>query len=680
MIVLPRPRPLATQVHPGTCSLSPRPRLAGVLTAIALIVTASAVAPASAAVKPSVSGGWTARFDGGASDSLAALALSPDGKFLYVTGAIGTGPVQDYGTLAYDATTGAPRWTNPARFDGTGNGIDQATALAVSPNGDTVFVTGNSYGGGTTKVDYATLAYDATTGAPRWANAARYNGPGNGGDYATALAVSPDGMTVYVTGRSPANGQNDYLTIAYDAATGALRWPNPARENGPGGGGDGAQALAVAPNGGTVYVTGDMRWGAQDGGQNYGTVAYHATNGLKKWGPVRYNHDPANLPDQARALAVSPDGKFVYVTGRSADAVTNYDYATVAYDDAALGAQRWEARYSGPANGVYVDEANALGVSRDGSTVYVTGKSTGVGTKLDYATLAYNSLTGVPRWAKAARYNGPGNSDDDALALAVRVVPNYPHQEYVAVTGKSDGKGTGTDFATVVYGPNGGQAEFRYTGPPNSVGSDGATGVALSLDSSFLFVAGTSEGSNGTDYAIVAYPRVRTIWDQNDNDSGFAISSQNFESGYDAYDDAAADDFKITLARDIVTEVDVTGQYFNGSGPARDETVTIYQDAGGLPGAVIATATAMGTDVGGSFSIEGLNILLARGTYWLSVVANMDFEVAGQWGWEGRTVKKLNPAVWENPGGGWGMCPSWDTIQNCFGYDNDLMFTILSKR
>jgi hypothetical protein len=55
-------------------------------------------------------------------------------------------------------------------------------------------------------------------------------------------------------------------------------------------------------------------------------------------------------------------------------------------------------------------------VSPDGSTVFVTGYS-GVGTEVDYATVAYDAGTGTPRWV--ARYNGTGNSIDQPNAIAV---------------------------------------------------------------------------------------------------------------------------------------------------------------------------------------------------------------------------------------------------------------------
>ena len=59
--------------------------------------------------------------------------------------------------------------------------------------------------------DYATIAYNAATGAQRWAK--RYDGPGTGDGQAYSAAVSPNGATVFVTGYS--GGTGDYATIAY---------------------------------------------------------------------------------------------------------------------------------------------------------------------------------------------------------------------------------------------------------------------------------------------------------------------------------------------------------------------------------------------------------------------------------------------------------------------------------
>ena len=61
------------------------------------------------------------------------------------------------------------------------------------------------------------------------------------------------------------------------------------------------------------------------------------------------------------------------------------------------------------------------------------------------------------------------------------------------------------------------------------------------------------------------------------------------------------------------------------------------------------------TDTAGNFSIPlPTNLVLTSGTYWVSVQANMDFTPGGEWGWTDRTVTSNSPAVWQNPGGGFG--------------------------
>src|SRR5205807_10296519 len=158
---------------------------------------------------------------------------------------IGSTGTWDYATIAYSAATGATRWVQSYS---SSYGTSQGHAVAVSPSGGTVYVTGFSEGGASQE-DYLTFAYNAATGAQLWVR--RYHGPGNGTDEATSVTVSPGGTTVYVTGYSAgATSGNDYTTIAYDAAT---RW---LQRYSSSGGASQASAVAVSPTTGAVFVTG----------------------------------------------------------------------------------------------------------------------------------------------------------------------------------------------------------------------------------------------------------------------------------------------------------------------------------------------------------------------------------------------------------------------------------------
>jgi len=155
---------------------------------------------------------WAARYGTTEFENAAnAVQSSPDGT-VYVTGVRGAPSSLSYATAAYDAATGAQLWL--ARYNGPGNGDDKAYSVVVSPDGGTVYVTGES-AETTSAYDYATVAYKAGTGASLWL--ARYNGTGNGTDAARAAAVSPTTGTVFVTGSSAGTGtmEIDYATVAY---------------------------------------------------------------------------------------------------------------------------------------------------------------------------------------------------------------------------------------------------------------------------------------------------------------------------------------------------------------------------------------------------------------------------------------------------------------------------------
>jgi PQQ-like domain len=427
---------------------------------------------------------WLSRYHGAANgyDDARALALTPDGATVFVTGLSEDAPCPDcwdYGTVAYDAATGAQRWAST--YNGPAAGEDDATAIVVSPNGTSVFVTGQSWSGASDYDDYATVAYDAATGAQRWV--ARYTGLR--ADQAADLAVSPDGSTLFVTGQSEGlRTRFDYATVAYDAATGTQRWV--ARYTGPGAKDDFATAVRVGPDGSVVYVTGqsDSLLSSDD----YATVAYDAATGTQRW-VARYD-DPDHGSDDGIALGMSPDGASVFVTGQSGGA-NGYDYATIAYD-AMTGVQKWVARYDGPAH--EEDDATALGLSPDGSTVYVTGQSEGSDSGFDDATVAYDAGTGSQEWV--ARFDGPLGGIDESNALAVG-----PAGRTVYIAGSSDYPLR--RFTTIAYDAATGEIRTTVVGPDGS-------GQALALNPSggVLFVTGFDQFQVNAGYETTAYSLV----------------------------------------------------------------------------------------------------------------------------------------------------------------------------
>jgi DNA-binding beta-propeller fold protein YncE len=367
---------------------------------------------------------WLSRYDGPGStctsDDARALAISPDGSRVFVTGlSCGASGEIDYATVAYNAFTGAQLWVT--RFFGG----DLAVAVAVSPDGERVYVTGDD---GT---KWHTLAYDSSTGAQLWL--AQYVGAGLSQVIATGMRVGPDGARVYVTGYFWSGHSNEAALVSYDATSGVPAWTS--TYDGPFGAGAPAYAIAVPPDGSRVFVAGSA-FTESSSAPEFGTESFDAATGALLWSSTYDGTGSGN--DQVNGIGVSPDGARVYVTGPSWDISTRSDYATLAYD-AATGAQVWVSRYDGPAS--QLDSANALAVGPTGNLVYVTGQSAGLGTAYDYATLALRASTGTTAWV--LRYDGPAHKSDIANAIAVS-----PSGRTVLVTGQSRGIGTRDDYAT----------------------------------------------------------------------------------------------------------------------------------------------------------------------------------------------------------------------------------------
>jgi outer membrane protein assembly factor BamB len=258
--------------------------------------------------------------------------VSPDGMTLFFTAYAG----ELCRTTALEASTGSEFW----EADRCGSSI------TVSPDGSLVVITGES----------ATEAFDSTIGDVVWTAGAR----------GEVVVVHPDGSKVFVAGESG--------TVALDSTTGQRIWVAPFKISA---GNDDPISLAVSADGDTVVATGKRR-----------TVAYDSTNGNKLW-LAPFEGGPGD--EEAASLAVSSDGNVVFVAGKSSGPDGGEDYITIAYN-ATNGAEIWTARYDGTAAGL--DRVTGIVASPDGPTVYVTGKSEGIGTDYDIVTIAYELKRG----------------------------------------------------------------------------------------------------------------------------------------------------------------------------------------------------------------------------------------------------------------------------------------------
>ncbi len=196
------------------------------------------------------------------------------------------------------------------------------------------------------------------------------------------------------------------------------------------------------------------------------------------------------------------------------------------------------------------------------------------------------------------------------------------------------------------------------------------SGPASSAPASHRFAPGASDR------------KLSLLWDQTGDDSGFGTISQ---ATGNTLATQAADDF--TVSDNVVwriNEVDVIGMTFNGSGPQTVDVV-FYKDKHHKPGAVKASGTfaAKGDDPG-TFVVDlGKNgVKLKPGHYWISVVAKMDIG-QGEWHWQNQTTGTVegDPAMWQNPGGGFGSsCTTWTVESECGqGTLGDHMFALKGR-
>jgi hypothetical protein len=167
---------------------------------------------------------------------------------------------------------------------------------------------------------------------------------------------------------------------------------------------------------------------------------------------------------------------------------------------------------------------------------------------------------------------------------------------------------------------------------------------------------------------IPKFPEV-ILYDQLDNPGATSWTSQEFPD-LPEFTSFLADDFFVPGGQSWrITEVYAQGVYFNGPGPANNFNVFFYEDDGGLPGTLVSSRIAQPyVESDGVFEVTlTAPVTVTSGNHWVSVQAHQSADPNGQWGWTERTVQANSPAAWQNPGGGFGVCPTWDLRTTCLG-------------
>jgi DNA-binding beta-propeller fold protein YncE len=190
--------------------------------------------------------GWFASVDPQTHDYGKHLALNADRSKLYLAASAG-----DFMALvSLDPASGTQDWAEfPIPQAG---GQDRVSAVAVAPDGQSIFLTGQSEDPFSDPT-FLTVAYDAD-GNELWT---AWEDDANDEGGALDIGVSPEGSEVYVTGygRNTLPAVQGPLTVAYDAATGEPSlWEHLSTASTF----SGANALAVDPVTGAVVVAGEL--------------------------------------------------------------------------------------------------------------------------------------------------------------------------------------------------------------------------------------------------------------------------------------------------------------------------------------------------------------------------------------------------------------------------------------
>ncbi len=430
------------------------------------------------------------------------IASSPDNANLYVAGddsltVLGRNPATGAFTYLETETDGVDDPTDPGI---TVNGLARTTGVVVSADGKNVYASGWQSDNAV-----AVFARDTLTGKLSFLEAERdtVDDPSDAGatvDFMTrpeAVAVSPDGGTVYATTSS----DDSVVGFERDPLTGKLSYLEAERDgvnDGSDAGGtvDGLQsgaALTVAPDSEAVYVGTDS---------DDTVVVFQRDTGTGRLSFVEAERDGVddagdaggvvNGLNSTESVLVSPDEDVVFAAGLLDSAVAVFERDTATEELSFIEAEVDGVDDGSDAGGTVdgLTWPNGLTISPSGNNLYVSALISEAVVAFRYVAATAELSFGE---AEINGVNDPGDAGPTVDGLmdpqALTLTPDGDHV-YVASSG---GGGLAAFDRQPPGNPTFGSLSFLHHEP--QFGLAEPRGVAVSPDSEHVFVATNQDES-----------------------------------------------------------------------------------------------------------------------------------------------------------------------------------------